>query len=66
MMDRPVGIEAATRFVCKVCWPVYDPAQGDPAWQIPPATAFSQLPEHWTCPVCSTPRDGFLVLRDED
>jgi len=65
-MDQPAGIDAATRFECKVCWHVYDPAQGDPAWQVPPATPFSRLPEHWTCPVCSTPRDGFLVLRDDD
>ena len=25
----------ATRLECKVCWYVYDPALGDPVWQIP-------------------------------
>ena len=29
---------------CKVCWYVYDPAQGDEVWQIPPGTPWSELP----------------------
>jgi len=44
---------------------VYDPAEGDPAWQVPPGTPFNELPAHWTCPNCSTPKDGFLVLDDD-
>jgi rubredoxin len=54
----------ATRLECKICWHVYDPAKGDDYWQIPPGTPFSQLPEHWTCPVCDAPKDGFMVLVD--
>jgi len=64
-MIRPDADVRTTRFECKVCWHVYDPALGDAEWQVPAGTAFSDLPAHWTCPVCSTPRDGFLVLRDE-
>ena len=47
---------------CKICWHVYDPDQGDPVWQIPPGTPFSQLPEEWSCPNCDAPKDGFLVV----
>ena len=35
---------------CKVCWYVYDPAEGDVVWQIPAGTPFAQLPPHWTLP----------------
>jgi rubredoxin len=48
-----------------VCWHVYDPSEGDPVWQIPPGTPFAQLPDHWTCPNCSTTKDGFLVMSDD-
>lgn len=60
----PPARDAATRYECKVCWTVYDPAQGDPVWQIPPGTAFGALPPHWTCPNCATERSGFLALDD--
>ena len=43
--DREIG--PATRLECKICWTVYDPAEGDPVWQIPPGTSFDRLPPHW-------------------
>jgi rubredoxin len=58
------GIGPSTRLECKVCWYVYDPAQGDDVWQVPPGTPFTELPPHWTCPNCSTTKDQFLVLSD--
>jgi len=62
--DR-ASIGPGTRLECKVCWYVYDPAQGDTVWQVPPGTPFAALPEHWTCPNCSSTKDQFLVLPDE-
>lgn len=59
-------ITAATRLECKICWYVYDPAKGDDYWQIKPGTAFSDLPDHWTCPNCDGDKDGFLVLETAD
>ncbi len=53
-----------TRLECKICWYVYDPALGDEVWQIPPGTAFSHLPAHWSCPECDTKKQDFLVLDD--
>lgn len=47
---------------CKICWWVYDPAQGDPVWQIPAGVAFTDLPAHWRCPNCDGDADQFMVL----
>ncbi len=52
------------RLECKICWHVYDPAEGDPVWQIPPGTAFADLPPHWRCPNCDGAREQFMVLDD--
>jgi rubredoxin len=52
------------RMECGVCWCVYDPAEGDPVWQIPPGTPFSQLPDEWRCPNCDAPRERFLRVGD--
>jgi len=49
---------------CKICWQVYDPAQGDEVWQIPPGTPFTQLPSHWSCPQCGAAKQDFLVIDD--
>ena len=54
------------RLECRICWYVYDPAEGDPVWQIPLGTPFSRLPPHWTCPNCDSPRDSFLLVGDHD
>jgi rubredoxin len=55
-------VTSATRFECKICWWVYDPALGDDARQIPPGTAFTDLPWDWSCPNCSGEKKDFLVL----
>ena len=60
-MDR----DARARLECKVCWYVYDPAVGDPVWQIAPGTPFAELPPHWSCPGCATEKSGFLLLVDD-
>lgn len=55
-------LDPATRLECKVCWHVYDPAEGCDVWQVPPGTPFTALPDHWRCPVCDGARDQFMVL----
>lgn len=50
------------RLECKICWWIYDPAQGDSVWQIPPGTPFSHLPEHWCCPICDGAAEQFMVI----
>lgn len=55
---------AEDRMECGVCWSVYDPAAGDPVWQIPAGTPFSALPEDWRCPHCDAPRSRFMRIGD--
>jgi rubredoxin len=47
------------KYVCGVCGYVYDPEEGDPDNGIDPGTAFEDLPDDWTCPVCGASKDQF-------
>lgn len=49
---------------CKICWTVYDPAEGDGFRQVLPGTPFAALPSDWTCPTCDAPKDQFMVKED--
>ncbi|PTE06283.1 rubredoxin [Mesorhizobium helmanticense] len=49
---------------CGICWDVYDPAEGDPVWQIAPGTSFADLPEDWRCPNCDALQSKFMRLCD--
>lgn len=52
------------RMECGICWHVYDPADGDPVWQIPSGTPFADLPEDWRCPNCDAVQSKFMRLGD--
>ena len=58
-------IEAASKVECRICWYVYDPAEGDVVEQIPPGTPFAELPDHWRCPQCDAVQEMFLPVADE-
>ncbi len=47
------------KYVCTVCGYVYDPSKGDPSSNIPPGTAFENLPADWICPECGAAKDQF-------
>lgn len=49
---------------CKICWTPYDPAEGDDYRQVDPGTPFFALPDDWSCPNCSAPKEQFMVLED--
>jgi len=55
--DRPMG-----QFVCDLCGYVYDPAVGDPDSGIAPGTAFEDLPDDWSCPVCGASKESFSQM----
>ncbi|MFO1328908.1 MAG: rubredoxin [Rubrivivax sp.] len=55
-------LPAGARLECKICWWVYDPAQGDPQGQVPAGTPFAALPAHWVCPQCEGAAEQFMVL----
>ena len=47
------------KYVCGMCGYVYDPEEGDSDGGIAPGTAFEDLPEDWTCPICGAGKDDF-------
>ena len=47
------------KYVCTVCGYVYDEATGDPDHDITPGTAWSDIPEDFTCPLCGVGKDQF-------
>lgn len=47
------------KYVCTVCAWIYDPAVGDPDSGIAPGTAFEDIPEDWTCPICGVTKEDF-------
>jgi len=57
-------LDDQTKLECRICWYVYDPAEGDPVEQIAPGTAFSALPDYWRCPQCDAEPDAFLPVSD--
>lgn len=50
---------AMKKYVCSVCGYVYDPAKGDPDSGIAPGTAFEDIPDDWSCPLCGVGKDDF-------
>lgn len=48
-----------SKYVCKICGYIYDPAAGDPDNGVAPGTAFEMLPEDWVCPLCAVGKDEF-------
>ncbi len=47
------------KYVCMVCGYVYDPEAGDPDNGVEPGTAFADVPEDWSCPICGASKDQF-------
>jgi rubredoxin len=68
-MTAPDGfarIDDATKMECKICWYLYDPADGDPVEQIEPGTPFRTLPDYWRCPQCDAEPSAFIPVTDEN
>lgn len=47
------------KYVCTICGYVYDPAEGDPDNGVDPGTAFADVPDDWTCPICGASKEDF-------
>ena len=47
------------KYICTVCEYIYDPEQGDPESGIEPGTAFEDIPDDWTCPLCGVGKEDF-------
>lgn len=53
-----------SRLECRICWYLYDPAEGDPDAEVDQGTPFLQLPETWRCPQCDGLKNQFMPLED--
>ncbi len=51
-----------SKWECRVCGYIYDPAKGDPDKGVNAGTAFESLPEGWVCPACGANKDVFDKL----
>ena len=47
------------KYVCMVCGYVYDPEAGDPDNGVEPGTAWADVPDDWSCPICGAAKDQF-------
>jgi rubredoxin/flavin reductase (DIM6/NTAB) family NADH-FMN oxidoreductase RutF len=61
-VEEKGGTPEMQKYKCLVCGYIYDPAQGDPNANIAPGTAFKDLPDTWTCPVCGVGKDQFEAV----
>jgi flavin reductase (DIM6/NTAB) family NADH-FMN oxidoreductase RutF/rubredoxin len=50
------------KYQCTICGYIYDPEEGDPHADIPPGTAFEDIPDDWTCPVCGVSKSDFVMI----
>ena len=57
----PIGDDKnkASKYRCKVCGYIYDPAKGDDTQGIKSGTPFENLPDSWICPECGAPKSEF-------
>ena len=58
------GIIIMKKWICIPCGYEYDPAIGDPDGDIAAGTAFEDIPEDWTCPICGVGKEDFEVVED--
>ena len=63
-LDIGQNVELIQEWLCTVkhCEYVYDPSVGDPSQEIPPGTAFEDLPDDWKCPVCGKGKEVFIKI----
>jgi rubredoxin len=50
-------------YKCMFCGYTYRPAKGDKVHDIPPGTAFEDLPDDWHCPTCNHPKMAFEEIK---
>jgi rubredoxin len=47
------------KYKCEICGYIYDPSAGDPDSGIKPGTAFEDIPNDWSCPLCGVGKEDF-------
>lgn len=52
------------KWKCSICGHIYDENTGDPVANVPPGTAFGDLPDGWVCPVCGAAKSMFVRVEE--
>jgi rubredoxin len=50
------------QYLCIICGFIYDEAQGLPEENIPPGTAWKDVPDDWVCPECGAMKSDFEMI----
>jgi rubredoxin/flavin reductase (DIM6/NTAB) family NADH-FMN oxidoreductase RutF len=58
----PLPPDKPAQYQCSVCGYIYDPEEGDPHAGIAPGTAFEDIPDDWTCPICGVSKKDFFMI----
>jgi len=58
-MRNKIKTRGYEKYRCIACDYIYDPALGSPEDRINSGTPFEELPDSWTCPICSVGKDLF-------
>ena len=49
-------------WMCMNCGWVYEQERGDPLGDIPPGTAWDEIPDDWRCPDCGAAKSDFDMV----
>jgi rubrerythrin len=52
------------KWICRKCSMIYDPLLGDPDSGIAPGTAFEDIPDDWSCPICGANKKTFVIYEE--
>lgn len=50
------------KYICTICGYIYDESLGVPEDEIPPGTAWEDIPDDWSCPECGAMKSEFIPL----
>lgn len=53
------------KWICRQCSMIYDPVIGDPDSGIAAGTAFTDIPDDWSCPICGATKKTFKPLEEK-
>lgn len=54
-----------TKYICVVCWYIYDEQIGDPDSGLVAWTKFEDIPDDWQCPICWVTKKDFIPYYDK-
>ena len=55
-----------TKYICVVCWYIYDENKWDPDWWLPAWTKYEDIPDDWICPICWVSKKDFIPYYDNE